>query len=182
MMLLSPQSTVSITGQNTSLFPFLLRSLFFGGGRRWQGLLLILLQSKWPAEQEVGQRCCTPLTLINITGWSLGSAVFLGSPPHFQHLGFWKTRIRRLSTYSDSDTEWWEAKFKPQINMLAKAEGCFLDWHTYKLEDCEKHQPTNCIPHWFFALGFSVLSDKNNYVILMWLPSIPDSHSTCDFK
>lgn len=46
--------------------------------------------------------------------------------------------------------------------MLAKAEDCFPDWCTYKLENCENYQPTNCVAHWLLVLGFSVLPDKNN--------------------
>lgn len=67
--------------------------------------------------------------------------------------------------------------------MIAKAEDCFPDWCTYKLENCVKYQPTNCVAHWLFVLGFSVLPDKNNnYVILLWLPSVHASHSACDCK
>lgn len=75
------------------------------------------------------------------------------------------------------------SKIKLQINMLAEAEDCFPDWLVYKLESCEKHQPTNCVARWLFALGFHVLPGKNNnYVILIWLPSVHASHSTCDYK
>lgn len=78
---------------------------------------------------------------------------------------------------------WWEAKFKLQINLPAEADDCSPDWCIYKLENCEKPQPTNCQAHWLFALGFSVLPDKNNnYVIRIWLPSVHASRSTCAYK
>lgn len=57
-------------------------------GRRWQGLLLILWQSRRPAEQEAEWRCCTPLTWVNITRLATWVSGVSREPAPFPALSF----------------------------------------------------------------------------------------------
>ena len=134
--------------------------------------------------KAAGHASVSPLTAVP------GPASLVGGvsvePASLPALGLCETE-RQATAHTGTETVvlafWWGAEFKVHINHPAEAKACFPDWCIYKLENCGKPQPTNCDAHWFFALGFDVLPDKNNnYVTLTRLPSVHASHCTCAYK